>query len=625
MKKRVIIVLLVGLICLPGVTALAYNQSPMLDARVASGELPPVEKRLPEEPLVLEPVEEIGQYGGTLNVGDTDPFNAVEGRTIARRGLFQISNDLTEVVPGAAKGYDFSEDKKTLIIYLRKGLKWSDGYPLTVDDILFYLEDYMLDKRINPVVGKMWKPGGKVAEFEKIDDYTLRIHFAVPNPNFMSNIGHNIYSRHLLILPRHYLEKFHIKYNPKANELAKEKGFESWEKALSAFRGLPWNSDLDLPVFDAYVPKKITPEYKMWERNPYFWAVDTAGNQLPYIDRMVQRLYNREVLVMKVLSGEIDLSAYNLVLGDHSVLKKNEEKGNYRTIMWESPVGSVVTFAPNQNHPDPVMRTINQDIRYRKALSLAINREEINETIFFGLATPRQATVHPTCSYFKEEWARAYAEYNPEEANRLLDEMGLEWGKTHEYRLRPDGRPLAITVEYIEMEGPRTAICELVKEYWENIGIKVSLKVLDRSFYTERAFGALLDMGVYHMYYVAEVLAYAYSPLLTLDDLAAPAVEWDRWYITDGEQGEEPPEYVKEFYSYLDEWYSATTKEEYTRLAQKLFDWHAEHLIFIGTVGMWPWPVAVKNSLRNVPKKATFSWGGTFWSSTYPETFFFKR
>jgi len=609
-----------------------FNEAPMLRTKVAAGELPPVEERLPEEPKVIKPLEEIGQYGGTLNVADLDPFNAIEARELRRRGLFKFSNDCTKVLPDAAKGYELSEDKKTLTIYLRKGLKWSDGVPFTVDDILFWWEDVMLNKELTPIIGKFWKPGGELMRFEKVDDYTLRLHFAIPYSYIMSTLGHSWCSGQMNFYdPKHYLKKYHIKYNPKANELAKKEGFDYWWQAYNAHKNpgyYRWNLDVDLPVIDAYVIKKVTPSYQIWERNPYFWEVDTAGNQLPYIDRIVGRLYeNREILIMKAIAGDLDLCAFHLLVKDYPLLKENEKKGNYRTEMWKCEWGSAVAFAPNQNHPDPVMRKINRDIRFRQALSLAINREEINEVVCFGLGTPRQATVVPSCSYYKEEWGKSYAEYNPQKANKLLDEMGLKWNETREYRLRPDGKPLSIVIEYYPGEGPKTEICELVKEYWEKIGIKVALKPEDRGLYNERILSGTLDLGIWHLDCTTELFAYSpYAKLLNFgSNDFAPNIEWQKWWNTSGEKGEEPPEEVKRLFKDADDWFSATTKEEYIRLAQRIFDWHAKHLFYIGTVGMPPWPVIAKNNLRNVPAEAWWGWDSDFWVGVDSEQFFFKK
>lgn len=633
MTKKVVI-WLVGIVWLLAISAAfgKYNESPMLTKLVKEGKLPPIEERLPDEPKVIEPLEEIGQYGGTLNTADLDPFNAIEARALRRHGLFRYSEDCTKIIPDIAKDYKISKDKKTLTIYLRKGLKWSDGVEFTVDDILFRWEDYMLNKELSPIVGRFWKPGGKLAKFEKVDDYVLRIHFPVPYP-IITLLGHSFGSgQNSLFDPKHYLKKYHIKHNSKANELARKAGYSHWWELFKAIRNpgySRWNVDLALPTLDAWVIKKVAPTYQIWERNPYFWQVDTAGNQLPYIDRMVDRLYeNQEILNMKVIAGEMDIASFNLLLKDYPLFRENETRGNYRTFMWKTALGGAVVFAPNQNHLDPVLRKIMQDVRFRQALSLAINRDEINEVICFGLGVPRQATVLPTCSYYKEEWGKAYAEYDPQKANKLLDEMGLKWNKKGKWRLRPDRKPVCLLVEYYAGEGPKTAICELVKEYWEKIGIKVALKPEDRSFYDKRRDAGVLDIGLWHLDCVTELYGYAQplsGKLLHFGGDCGWAKQWELWFNTEGRDGEEPPDEYKQFYKDMEDWASATTNKEYVRLAQKIFDFHAKHLVYIGTVGMVPWPAIAKKNLKNVPTEGWWSWDSNFWVTFEPAQFFFKR
>lgn len=634
MPQSKVIIWLIGIAYLLGVTpAVArYNESPILAKLVEEGKLPPVEERLPEEPRIIEPLEEIGQFGGALNVADMDPYNAIDARSLRRHGLFRFSEDCTKIVPDIAKDYEISKDKKTLTIYLRKGLKWSDGADFTVDDILFWWEDIMLNKELNPIVGRFWKPGGKLAGFEKVDDYTLRIHFGVPYP-VVTQIGHSFGSGQTALYdPKHYLKKYHIKYNPKADELAKSKGYEHWWELFRVVRNpgySQWNLDVNLPTLDTYIIKKIALDYQIWERNPYFWQVDPAGNQLPYIDTLIARLYeNQEVLNMKVMSGEVDLASFSLLLSDYPLLKESENSGDYHTFMWKSAIGAAVAFAPNQNHPDLVLRKIMQDVRFRQALSLAINREEINEIVCFGLATPRQATILPTCSYYKEKWAKAYAEYDPQKANELLDEMNLKWNRDRKYRLRPDDKPLSVLIEYYAGEGPRTAICELVREYWQKIGIKVALKPEDRGYYNQRENAGLLDIGLWHLDCVTELHVYGQplsGKMLSLSGGCGWAKQWELWFNTEGRKGEEPPKEIKLFYKDMEDWSLATTEEEYIRLAQKIFNFHAEYLIYIGTIGMFPWPVIAKNDLKNIPKEGWWSWDSNFWIAFEPAQFFFKQ
>jgi len=576
-----------------------FNEAPMLRTKVAAGELLPVEERLPEEPFVEEPFEEIGQYGGTLHVLAVNPtgWNDVQDvRDPTLTSLFEPSKDGEHPVPNIAKGFKWSEDFKTLTIYLRKGLKWSDGYPFTADDILFVINDVYQNKELTPTPPFWLSPTKEIKKAEKVDDYTVNINFPEPYPAFEASLttprmgqlctswSAGIYS------PKHYLKRWHIKYNPKANELAKEEGFERWWQAYKHHAQiLPLQNDLDLPSMGVWILKKKTTSAKVFERNPYYWKVDPAGNQLPYIDKVVSTIVDPEVYQLKVISGEADFAMRGLSLKNYPLYKENEEKGDYHVVLIPGINGSELVLELNLNHPDLVLRKICQDIRFRRALSVAINRAEINDSVFFGKAVPRQWTWVPNYPGvdYKEEWAKAYAQYDPELANQLLDEMGLTKRDKDGFRLRPDGKPILLVIEYVEGElnGP---ILELVKEYWESVGIKVFLKPESVDLWHTRMQSS--DHGVTAVTF-AEVTSW----------VGPNMINWFNWFETGGKEGEEPPEEYKEEARNWRKWSlaSAVGKEK-TEIMTKLGDSQARNLWGIGTVGMAPVPLIVKNDLGNV-------------------------
>ncbi|GAH46746.1 unnamed protein product, partial [marine sediment metagenome] len=404
-----------------------------------------------------------------------------------------------------------SEDFKTATIYLRKGLKWSDGVPFTAEDILFVLNDVYGNKELTPGIPYVeFFPGGTFHPYEKVDDYTLELNFAVPNPLFAYEMARWKSWQNDMYAPKHYLKKWHIKYNPEANELAKEEGYESWGQAYRYHaQTFPQQNDLDLPRMLPWVLKTKPIGVKVFERNPYYWKVDTAGNQLPYIDRVVSTMVDPEVYQIKAISGEADFVFQNMSLVNYTLYKENEEKGDYRVVEYFGICGSELSIWLNLNEPNLVLRRIYQDKRFRHALSLAINRDDINESIFFGKAVPRQHTWHPDFPFpipykLKKEWAEAYAQYDPEKANQLLDEMGLVKRAKDGFRLGPDGEPVFVLLEYVQQEGPRGEILELVKEYWEAVGIKVVLKLQERALYSTRMASA--DHGA-HTWAYDEVFA----------------------------------------------------------------------------------------------------------------------
>jgi len=640
LKKKLIIILLAGVLCLWGMAALAYNEAPMLRVKVAAGELPPVEKRLPEEPVIIEPLEEIGQYGGTLHVlhVNINPWNDMGSHPERGPYLLRVvkTKDGITVVPELAKGYKLSDDAKTFTLYLRKEMKWSDGYPFTADDFLFMYEDMHWNDKV-----PTWNMTGQIKRIKKIDDYTVRFEMDQPYPTIVLKFTMWAGSEWNAFHPKHYLKKWHIKYNPKADELAKKEGFDNWWDCLHYHYWWAPLKDLNKPTMYPWILKEVGTTYKVFERNPYYPVVDSAGNQLPYIDKIVATIIDPEVYQLKITSGEADVAYVHTSLENYPLYKENEEKGDYRVVPIPGIIGSELSLGINLNHPDPVRRKINEDIRFRKALSLAINREEINETCYFGLAFPRQATVLPDTSYYKEEWGKAYAQYDPDEAKRLLDEAGLTKRDKDGFRLRSDGKTLLLLVEYCPETHPMaTSTLELVKEYWENVGLKVMLKPLGKTLFTQRYRSAnhgilagpsdcldeITNITDWNLLGGATSCGYAWLTWLR----AKQEIRMGRRTLKDYEggvlPGEEPPEEIKK----LDEWIRLRQQvefgsEKYMELSRKIHSFNAEKIFVIGTVGMAPVPYITKKNIGNVPKAFAphMTWAGDL--GRFGQQLFFKQ
>lgn len=642
MRGKLTVPLLVGAICLLGATAApAYNQAPMLTALVDAGKLDPLEQRLPEEPQILEPIEEIGQYGGTMHVFTT-AADSILGPHMILMGdaLLRIAPDLSTILPSIAKDWEYSEGGKTLTLYLRKGMKWSDGAPFTAEDIMFWYEDILLNDELVPAKPSSWTPGGELLQVEKIDDYTVRFNFVAPYPLMEVRIAHweGQQCAEWLVAagpyaPKHYLTQFHLKYNPEADELAKEEEYEHWyqlflAKARCDF-GMPMS--VGLPTLSAYVCKEKETDYLIYERNPYYWKIDPEGNQLPYIDRYrVKVVENAEMIEAKIMTGEVDFEGQYVTLENYPLYKKNAEKAGYRVLLYDNSYSSNVWIQWNQTVKDLVLREIFQDVRFRRALSLAIDREEISEILFFGLAEPRQISVLDDSMYFEPEFATAYIEYDPERANQLLNEMGLEWDENHEYRLRPDGERLGAILEYTVVEPCETPVLEMVKEYWEKVGFDMTLKEEDISLYGTRIGANEVQMGDHQACAATDVLfiqwASAWFPWRAGWE-ATWCIGWGAWYASGGESeiGVEPPAQIKRLLEIYEEMQITLDKDKLIQLGKEVSRGFAENLWSgIGTVRV-PYPLIVKNNLRNVPEKGIWGWDGYYGYIYHPEQFFFKQ
>lgn len=614
-----------------------FNEAPMLKVRVTAGELPSVEERLPDEPMVVDPLEEIGKYGGELIGPTVDPmaggWDVLEMRI---QTLFRLAPDYNTIIPNIAKDWDLSEDYKTLTVYLRKGMKWSDGHPFTADDFLFWYEDILLNDELTPVKPKAWYPGGEPVKMERIDDYTIRFKFAVPYPVIIELMA--IERGYRAYRCKHYLKKYHINYNPKANELAKKEGLDYWWQAFNS-RGNPWGSftwsyprerDPNLPYLDPFVLKgEDSYGNRYFERNPYYFKVDTDGNQLPYIDKLTRLVVeNLAAQDMKAIAGEFSHYGWGKLLS-YTIYKENEEKGNYHTVLMEYARGNEYRINFNYTHKDPVLRKIFNDIEFRKAMSLAINRQEINELVYFGKATPRQATAHPSSSFYESWMGDYYAEYDPERANKLLDEMDLEWDKNHQYRLRPDGKTLTIKFHVSVPEEAWIKIAELVASYWEDVGVKVDLKGIEQGLYVTRSEANEVDVAAWALDCTTDVSMHGTPEFVR--GLSGSANTWAarRWYLwwsTDGESGEEPPEEMKKVVKLTEEWQQVPIgTEEYRKIGKEILTLSVKNLWQIGTIGMPPQPILIKNNLKNTPKEGLWDWGFRQWVQFMPDQWFFEK
>ena len=425
----------------------SFNEAPALASQVAAGSLAPVEERLPtrEDILVVQPRAEIGHYGGEISFNATNPESfGNTGYTAWDQRLMGLTTNWETLFPNLAKSVELSEDATSAAVTLRQGMRWSDGEPVTTDDVMFWYEDIMLNEEL-PNLPSQLVFGGQPVSIEKVDDYTFTFSFPDPNPGFLVDLA--LTAAGFPLAPKHYLQQFLPKYNENAEQLAKAAGFDTWvDYFTDRYEGqIAEQSNSDLPVLKPWTLES-TDQFgnKFYRRNPYYWKVDTEGNQLPYIDAQTRLLLSDpQVVILNVQAGKVSYGYYNLAVTDLPVLKAGEKDGNYTTLLWPAAQGAMNQYAFNITVNDPVLNEIFNDVRFRQAMSLAINREEINETLYFGLAKVRQWGV-PSSSALYEDWMGSYyADYDPEQANRLLDEMGLTRGADGT-RMRPDGKPLTI-------------------------------------------------------------------------------------------------------------------------------------------------------------------------------------
>ncbi|GAB4520556.1 MAG: ABC transporter substrate-binding protein [Anaerolineae bacterium] len=580
-----------------------YQEAPMLAELVAKGELPPVDERLPEEPCVFPLAEgqSVGKFGGTIRRG----FKGVSDRWGPTKhmdhGLVWFRADLKGMWPRIAQSWSVNEDATEWIFQLRKGMKWSDGHPFDAESFKYWYEYEFLNESITPSPPQWARSAdGSRLQMEFPDNYTVKIKFAQPNPMFVDKIG-----RAWLWSPGHYMKQFHVDLVEDKAALEakiKEAGFEAWDQ-FYIDRNY-WYMNPDRPSVGPWLAKNpLSSELFLMERNPYFFAIDQEGKQLPYVDKITHRLFETpDVFNLWIVNGEIDFQARHVTIGNFTLFKENEEKGDYQVVLGIS--AGHVALQLNLTTKNPRLREFFQKREVRIAISHAVNREEMNELAFDGLLKPRQYSPLEQSPQYYPKLSNAYLEYDPDKANELLDQAGYTERNSEGYRVWPDGsgEPISFVIEGTAEPGtPDEDAAQLVVRYLKDVGIKATYKAVERSLYTEH-------------YQANEIEAAWWGGDRTVLPLLAPiiflgtqpdrpwAVAWGLWKNNPNDpNAEEPPEghWIWKIWDLWSQVEVEPDPEKRNQLFFQILDIWAEELPYIGFLGQSPQPVIVKNGLKN--------------------------
>lgn len=612
-----------------------FSESPILSELVKQGKLPPVEKRLPEKPLVVEPYEEIGQYGGIWHIAEPINYNIYQLRhELLLR--FDDPNARGEkgqpvIRPNLAVNWRISKDNKSYTIYLRKGIKWSDGEPFTAEDLIFWYEDVLLNKDLTPVIPTWFQTRDGIGKIEKIDQYTVRFIFRNPNPIFIETLYSNI-SEPMVSHPKHYLKQFHHKYisTEELNKILKTEGFSAWNQLF--LQKADYRVNPDLPVLVPWQLKtKPGQTVQIMERNPFYWKIDPVGNQLPYIDRIALEIVSdANVALMKALSGGTDWGCHFIGgLNDYPVLLAGAEKGGYDVATRYTLDGiTAVALFINQNVKDSHLHTLFRDKRFRLALSLAIDRDAISKILYAGQSEKRLLVMPESSPYYSPEQlksAQKYVEYDPKRANQLLDQLGLIKRDKDGFRLFPDGTPVAIIIEYRHPPGSYQGDTpELIAKYLNNVGIKVALKYESASLLSTRTAAnehqvvATNISGPWHT-----ILGYGFLPSSSTTLYWAPL--WYRWFVSKGKEGEEPPAVFKKLVTLEEGILGGLNIEARRKMVTEIIRLHNDNLWII-PITTYPGEAhIIKKNFRNTPRKVTGLQNFYHRQPLYPEQFFIKQ
>ena len=607
--------------------ALELKEAPMLAERVAKGELPKLAERVPEQPNVIT-AREPGRYGGELRtiMGRSQDTRLMTVYGYAR--LVVYTPDF-RIVPDVLERFE-AEGDRVFTFHLRKGHRWSDGAPFTAEDFRYWWEDMANNGELYPFgpPTAMIVDGVK-ARLEVLDAQTVRYTWPAPNPTFLARLAAP--SPEYIFAPAHYLKTMHPKYaNPAALQtLVTQSRRRNWAALHNALDNLYENDNPALPTLEPWVNTTRPPSQRyVFQRNPYFHRVDQNGNQLPYLDRVIMAIADPSLIPAKTGAGDADLQARNLFMSHYVFLKEAEKREAFTTTLWKSGIGAAIALYFNLNHEEPVWRTLFRDVRFRRAMSLAIDREEINQVLFLGLGVPANNTVLPESPLFRPEYQKTWTEFDLARANKLLDEIGLTRKTSDGVRILSDGQPLEIVAETAGEDTIQVDALELIADTWSKIGVKLYTRPSQREVFRDRVFAGETQLAIWTgLDNGLPTADYSPEEFVPIQQIQLQWPMWGQWRETEGKAGEpvDTPE-GKELLALYEKWRMATALPEREAAWRRILEIHADQQFMIGVVCCTGQPVVVANKLRGVPTDGIYSWDpGAYFGMYHMDTFWFEQ
>jgi len=623
-----------------------FGEAPALAELVKAGKLPPVEQRLPQEPMVIKPLRSVGKYGGTWRRGFLGPGDSENGNRVraSDKLLFWDVNG-THIVPNVAQGWETSADGRRTTLFLRKGMKWSDGASFTADDFMFWYEDMYQNKDLIKSPAPELSANGKPGRIIKVDETTVLFEFDDPHFLFASQLAGDTQvgggqsrlqseERELgLYAPAHYLKQFLPKYSSvdSLNEKAKAAGFDNWAQVFKIKSD--WRLNPDVPTISAWrMVQPINSQAWVLERNAYFWATDMEGNQLPYLDKVQLTLAeNPEVINLRAIAGEYDYMERFIDLAKLPVLLENAARGHYKVHLDPGFNGSDSELKFNFAYRlDPEIQKWFANLEFRRALALGIDREQINEAFFLGLGvtgTPIPADIIPESP--GKDWHQRWATLDVAKANAMLDAIGLKKKDAEGFRVRTDnGERLRLQIDVAQTLSPTwPQQAEMIIQQWRAIGIWADMRLFERSLFYTRVRNDQNQIVLWSNNGSESLYLYT-IPVLPIDPQSSfGGAAYAQWYASNGAAGIKPtdPELLKGFELLR----SAVSQPEERRvqIAQEIWKLLVDQVWSIGLVGQSPAYMGtrvVNERLENVPARTCVSQHcRTPWSG-HPEQWYYR-
>jgi peptide/nickel transport system substrate-binding protein len=614
---------------LPGISRAASSEPDFLRPLIDAETLPDMAGRLPRVPRVVNMAalgRTPGKYGGVVRsiIGGQKDIRLM---TICGYARLVGYDEKLDIHADILESFEAVEDR-IFTFKIREGHRWSDGSYLTAEDFRYCWDDVILDKELRRGgLPRDLLVGGKPPTFEVVNTHTIRYTWDGPNPDFLPALAAP--QPLVIVMPSAYMKQFHRKYQDefRLSSLMKEYRVKKWTdlhiKMSRSYR--PENPDL--PTLDPWRNRTAPPaEQFVFERNPYFHRVDENGLQLPYVDQVILNVSSSEIISAKTGAGESDLQFNGIDFGDYAFLKDSEKRYPVKVSLWKRTQGSRVNLLPNLNCGDDVWRPLLRDVRVRRALSLAIDRSEINKAVFYGLASESADTVLPDSPLFRPEYKAAWSAHDPAQANALLDAAGLDKRDEDGLRLLPDGRTAQITVETAGESTLETDVLELITDHWLAVGISLFIKTSQRDVFRSRAMGGTIMMsmwsGLDNGVPTADMNPSELAP--TADEQLQWPV-WGMYFLSKGMKGRPPdvPE-AKALVELLGQWRQTGDMTARAGIWHKMLDIYTQQVFSIGIVNATHQPMLRSSHLRNVPDKGLFGFQPTSYLGVYmPDSFWY--
>lgn len=593
-----------------------FSESPMTKDMVSAGTLKAVEERIPGEGQVFtEQVPSVGSYGGSIKI----PLTKAGWSTgkLIEEGLFRFKED-GSVEPNVAMGYDVNEDATVYTIYLRKGMKWSDGVDFTAEDCVFFYNHLCLPetfgkslwgcfRAVNPQTGEDTK-----AKVEKVDDQTFTVTFDYPKANFIEQL---CIDAKWFFTPAHYQMTIMPEFigEEAAAKKAAEMGFSDTTAMLKATGYGFWNVPGE-PTLNPYIlstetgKNNVEGDYYEFLRNPYYWKVDQENNQLPYIDKIeYTKIADNDQALIKVLSGDVTLTT-DIAWKDIETIKENEDKAGYVIDQWHNALWASgdTQLQLNQTVNDADLKTLFQSKEFRQALSVCVDRKEVASLLTNGISEPQQAAPPEGTLGASKEWTEKWTDYNVDEAKKLLEGLGLVMGSDGYYDFA-GGKDLVLNITTSTDSGA-DASYQILKKYFDAAGIKTTFKPIALDLFNNN-----IASNDYEVVLGPVAPAECVNIMLRPDTIVPMRTYYAAWYgktgawqVSGGKEGEEPTGDLKKLCELYTKLNSEVNTDKRKEIALEMMKLHQDNLWILGYMSSPTTLIVADKKLKNFPEESIF-------------------